>query len=52
MFKIELDLKSGDGFELSIMRDSVNKMFIECGNAKLMDNREVKVLIEKHFKNT
>ena len=51
MIELEFNLKSRDGFKLSVIRDSVNKKLIECGNEELMNNREVKVLLEKHFGN-
>ena len=51
MVKIECDMKRGEGFELSLIRDSVNNKLAECGSSEQMNNREVKVLLEKHFGN-
>ena len=51
MIEIELYLKSVNEFKLNVIRDSINKKLIEFDNEDLMDNREVKVLLEKHFGN-
>ena len=49
LVKIEVDLNSGEGFELSVMRDSVNKKLAECCSSEQMNNREVEVLLQIHF---
>lgn len=51
MVEIESDLNSGEGFELSVIRDSVNNKLAECGSSEQMNNREVKVLLQKNFGN-
>ena len=47
--KIESDMNRGEGFELSVIRDSVNNKLAECGSSEQMNNREVKVLLQKDF---
>lgn len=49
MVEIESDLNSGKGFELSEILYSVNNKLAECSSSEQMDNREVKVLLQKHF---
>lgn len=34
-----------------MIRDSVNNKLAECGSSEQMNNRGVKVLLEKHFGN-
>ena len=51
MVNIESDMNRGEGFELSVIRDSVNNKLAECGSSEQMNNREVRVLLEKYFGN-
>lgn len=51
MVEIEPDLNIGKGLELSVIRDSVNNRLVEHGSSEKMSNREVKILLQKHFGN-
>lgn len=49
MVEIESYMASGEGFELSVVRDSVNSKLSECGSSEQINNRDLKVMLQNQF---